>query len=88
MSSSSRGQIAIVGKDIDDYRRLAAFLKDEGCTLTGRLAELNDDDKIIAVIVDTDRMEAHETSTMIMACRASCGLPALTAREYIDSKEE
>lgn len=81
-------QIAVSGKSIDEYKRLVSFLKEEGYKLQGILADLKDDDTVVAVIVDSDNMVAYNTSVTIMACRAASGLKAISVEAFMKKQQQ
>ena len=89
MKMSNNGQnkqIAVTGSGIDDYKKLASFLREKGYSLGGILADLKEGDTVVAVIVDPKTKTAYNTSVTIMACRASCGLKPVTVDEFINNQ--
>ena len=75
-------QIAVKGRSKDDYRKLAAFLKERGYKLSESLESLKDYNQIKAIMIDHDTKSAHIPSTMIMACYVACKKKVLSVEEY------
>lgn len=74
----------VVGKSIEEYRKLVSYLKSQGIRVEGFLNNLEDDDHVPAVVIDMDSNTACVTSVTIMACRAAGGnYKPLTVEEYI-----
>lgn len=81
-------QIPIKFDSNSQLREFVSFIKSKGYKLLHGLDQIEDDEKIVAVVVDTEEKTLSTTSVTIMACWCNFVRHPLTTVQFIQYYDE
>ena len=78
-------EIPVSDKDLDEYRRLIAFLKEKEYTIYHSLDQIKENDNIVAVNIDILNKEVYQSNITCMAIWCNGTRYPLNVKEFIDN---